>query len=649
MSHCPQCGKPTPEGAVACPFCGVRLVASPGPYAQPRTMVGVSAQEIAARRAAEATAPIGTPAKVHRTIVGMPASALPPPQAPAAVPSKVNRTLLGMSTIPMAHVSDALADDAPTLARGDQRSPAVDALTLPRGDQRSPAADALSDEAPTIARGDHRSPAAGAAPPTRAGGTLLGVARPGIAPLNPGAVPEPEGPPPGYQPAGELGATIAPARGVAWGPPPSSRKPNWDGGRHRWQQPSKGARPGAKGAPPREGPSRRAMALIFAAGGLALVAVLFAVFWPSPPPLSARARADASGKEGVELTCSSCPDGTKVAIGEATATIASGTAIVPLPSALAVGENRLKVAIDRPGSGRDETVSVPVNVAYRIHPDLKSLDAERPSFQIVAEAAKGTAITVDGRALPLAGGRAVENVDVSAECTGLSADVKTLSRQIPYVVTPEGGGAENGSISVSVGIVALHLDAPGPHVIIDKSSFVLAGRTTKGAELLAAGRPITVKADGTFAQVMNVSSIGATQIEVRARMAGMAPRRFQIRVRRVDNLETAAREFASESPITYDKLAGNVPAQIGKAVTLAGEVSEARKQGYQTVMLLDVSAASGCRAGSTCTVRLVQGDENPAKRGDALRVYGHVSRLFSVPGRADLPEIEVDFTIKGRP
>ena len=125
----------------------------------------------------------------------------------------------------------------------------------------------------------------------------------------------------------------------------------------------------------------------------------------------------------------------------------------------------------------------------------------------------------------------------------------------------------------------------------------------------------------------------------------MAPRLTQIKVRRVESLEKAAREPASEPQIAYRDLAADINAAVGKPITLSGDVAEIKKQGYQTVMLLDVAAASGC-AGS-CTVRLVQGGDNPAKRGDALRVFGHVARAFSVPGHADIPEIEVDFTLKG--
>jgi hypothetical protein len=103
----------------------------------------------------------------------------------------------------------------------------------------------------------------------------------------------------------------------------------------------------------------------------------------------------------------------------------------------------------------------------------------------------------------------------------------------------------------------------------------------------------------------------------------------------------------SDPPVSFGEVLANISATAGKAVVLAGEVSETKKQGYETVMLLEVSSASGCPAGSSCTVRLVQGADNPAKRGDTLRVYGHVARAFSIPGRADIPEIEVDFTLKG--
>jgi len=146
---------------------------------------------------------------------------------------------------------------------------------------------------------------------------------------------------------------------------------------------------------------------------------------------------------------------------------------------------------------------------------------------------------------------------------------------------------------------------------------------------------------------MNVSSVGATQIEVRARIPGLAPRLAQIKVRRVDSLETAAREFMASSPIGYAALAPSVASQMGKPIALSGEITDTKKQGYETVMLLDVAPSSGCATPGACPVRLVLGAESAAKKGDTLRIYGHVAQAVALPGRADVPEVEVDFAIGG--
>ncbi len=658
MSHCPQCGELTPEGARACPFCGTRLAAVAAPRAAPsaasQTIVGVSAASLGAAR--PAPPPPAVPSKVNLTMVGEAAPTMLQGTRPAvAVPSKVNLTMVGEAP-----------PTAPQAPRAGAVNPAARAGAGPVGRTIvGMAASSVAGNPPAAAsRAVVPAPPAGA-PRQNVAGTLLGVALPGIAPLAPGqassaapvaaAPPPEEAAPPGYQPAGELGATMGPGAVPA---ALAAQLRDHERDRRRRRMLAGGVEPRKKVPAVKpvnveeERASRRALAVVVTAGGLALAAVLVALFWPSPPPLTARPRADASGHEGLEVVCKSCPDGTKLTIGGTTAVTAGGVALVPLPTPLQVGDNRLKVDIDRPGNGRDETVGLSVNVAYRVRPDLGTLQAEKPAFQILAEVASGTTVSIDGRPMTLSAGRGVENIDVTEFCTGLSTDVKTLSRQIPYVITPESGPPEQGAVNVSVGIVPLHLDAPvsmtTPHVITEGPSFLLAGGTMKGAEVIAAGRSIPVGPDGSFAQVMNVSSVGATQIEVRARMPGMAPRLTQIKVRRVDSLERVARELATtEPPVPFHQLAADIRAAAGKPVALAGEVSETKAQGHETVMLLEVSPASGCAAGSACTVRLVQGGDNPAKRGDSLRVYGHVARAFSVPGRADIPEIEVDFTLKG--
>ncbi|MCC6558064.1 MAG: hypothetical protein IT372_34385, partial [Polyangiaceae bacterium] len=504
--------------------------------------------------------------------------------------------------------------------------------------------------------------------PQPAARTLLGVARPGIAPLSPGLSPEPDPaggapglaphgapsasnpeiePPrddPGYEPASELGATIAP-RHFPWPPQPHPRAahPHAQLQRVPRAQPRPAASPRAEPRPP-----RRAIALMIAAGALAAGAVLFVLLWPDAPPVTARARADAGGREVLELRCDTCPDGTVVSVGEGRATTARGVAQIPLAAPLSVGDNRMKVSIDRPGSGRDETIAVSAAVAYRIRPDLATLDAETPSLQILVEAMAGTEVSLDGKPLPLAGGRAALAIDVADAVTGPADEARTLSRQIPYDVRPAEGPREQGVVSVSIGVVPLRIDAPGASVVIDKESFVLEGRTAKGAKIFAGAHPIPVRPDGTFAHVMNVSSIGATRFEVRARMEGMAPRIARIAVRRVDRLETAARDFAAQGPIGWGEIAASSKEHAGKPIVLSGEVLEARQQGHATVILLSVAPASGCRAAEAegCKVRLVQGTQSPARRGDALTAYGRVGPPFAPPGGGqEIPEIEVEFSL----
>ncbi|WP_187345698.1 zinc ribbon domain-containing protein [Sorangium cellulosum] len=661
--HCPHCGKPIPEGANVCPHCGAALALPGGAagYLKPaaRTMVGVALPDLlrqgpsapadpgGAGHGKAALPPVaGGPGAASRTIVGMPAAAFGP------APGQADPRLYGGTLA--AGTPGAAAPRARFDASAPPGAPAHAALGAPAypppgaSAHAAPGAQQLLDQTVPLAPG---LAARGPAPPPAASRTLVGVARPGIAPLAPGAPADP-GPDPDlearYQPAGELGATIAPVRFRA----PELRNPVLMRP-HRLKQRLAPAPPQRRGRS-----SRRAVVVVAAGGVLALGAVLFALLWPSAPPVTARARADAGGREVIELRCDSCPDGTAVSIGEGRATIAGRVAQIPLASPLSVGENHMKVAIDRPGSGRDETVGVSVHVAYRIRPDLGTLQGERPSIQVVVEASKGTQVTLDGKEVALASGRAIESIDVTEAVTGLSDETKTLSRQVPYTVAPPDGPREQGVVSVAVGIVPLGIEAPGPSVVIDKESFVLAGRTARGAQLFAGAHPITVRPDGTFAHVMNVSSVGATQFEVRAKMQGMAPRIAKIAVRRVDRLETAAKEFAGRNPIGYVELAAGGKDVIGKPIALTGEVLEARRQGYSTLILLSMPRTSGCKAGATaagaaarspdaCKVRLVHGADNPAQRGDVLTAYGTVAPPFVAPGGAEIPEVWVEFTVKG--
>ena len=466
--------------------------------------------------------------------------------------------------------------------------------------------------------------------------TILGVAMPGIAPLAPGVAKET--PLPGEQSGASFGSTVgveapiaAQTVGVAY---PHDVSP-----RH-------GARRRSSAPPPP--PPSQSSATIAIASGLLLAggAVAFAIFWRSPAPLRAEARVDANGADILHVTCATCPDGTEVRAGESKAQVAGRAADLVLTSPLRVGENLFSVAVDRPGNGRDETVSLIVQIGYRIRPDLSALDSDKPMLRIAIEGGPMASMTIDGKPLTLgADGKGIYDIDVTTDCTGLADDPKSIERAIPYSVVGSTGAAEQGVVNVRVAVPPLHIDSPTPHAIIEKDQFLLAGKTGRGARLMAGAQALTVGADGTFSRPIAAPAVGENSVKLRTMVPGQAPRMTTVSVRRVQNLADEAKTFAANAPLPFADLAAAVNRYVGQPVVLSGEIVESRAQGATNLALLDVQ--KGCSR-PPCLARLVFAGEDPVARTDRLQVYGYVTRAISPAGDAPgtVPEVEVAFAQK---
>ncbi|MBK9258277.1 MAG: zinc ribbon domain-containing protein [Polyangiaceae bacterium] len=601
--HCPECGKKANPGAAACVACGHLL---------PAIEAGANASGLL----------------IGRTMVGVaaPGAAAPPVPAPLAEDSAIAG--VGPASGGAQRTNVGLSDDATTVKIPSQLQRTILGGVVPP---------ALREGKPPTS------------PPKAPDGTLLGVAGPGI---GSNRVRDP-GPP--REMPHELGATIVPAQ------PAKPRRANRVGAerldpdallvnrdklaRKRIVLPPVRSREEQARA---EAQKRRRKALPFVVGALFVLAfvVAFAIFWRSPAPVSARVRVTPDGHEAVEIECASCPDGTKVSIGDSSAVVSKHVAQIPLVAPLALGENRLSVSLDRPARGRDETVGVSVHVGYHLRPDLSKLTADKPTIHVTIEAVAGTEITIAGNVVKLSDGPKAHAIDVAADCTGSSDEPATLRKRIPYVVKSPDGARTEGVVDVAVGIVPLRIDAPGPRVVTESDTFVLSGQAMKGAEVLVAGRPIQIGADGAFAQRMSVSSIGATNIEVRAKVPGMAPRLVPISVQRVERIELAAKEFEKEKPVGYTTVALASTSDVGRPAIVAGQIAEVRTQNHQTIYLLDVPAKEGCsKTSESCRVRLVHGAAAAAKVGDSITAYGQIGRPWSAPGGLAVPEIQVAFTL----
>ncbi|HKO51287.1 MAG TPA: hypothetical protein VJV79_26440, partial [Polyangiaceae bacterium] len=471
--------------------------------------------------------------------------------------------------------------------------------------------------------------------------TVLGVARPGIAPLNPGQAK------PGTPTPVALAEAAPAASGAAspLGSPPAANATGAAGNANHSTRPQAPAtRPGDHGARPKRGiPALAAVAMVGAAGLFAAAVVVW-LFYRGHGAIEARATALADGKEQLELSCAACEDGTVARLDAANATFAKHQASLPLSRPLKVGENPMTITLVEP-RGKQSFVEISVPVAFRVRGDTSGLDGPTPELRVLINAVAGSSVTVEGRPVALnAEGEGRYVLDVSAEVTGLDGSVKTLERRLPYVVTPPNSPSQTGTVSLQAGITPLVIDAPGPAVLLETSNFVLAGRTGKAGALTVSDRPITVDPTGRFAQMMNVSAPGETTIIIRATSKDTAPRLFPLRVKRVDSLAREAERVRQRATSNYAAIADQAETKRGWAVALDGVSVDARTENYNTMVVMDVRG--GC-AHAPCLARVTYGAPFSLSPGDKFSAFGEVVGLVDGPrSGSKIPEIRADFLIK---
>ena len=648
MPFCPQCGAPNAADAAFCGTCGFAIpsrapsvagVAAPVQDAPApaknlqRTMLGVAS-------------PLPASPSIGATLPSAPTPVLPqkPEPAPTVGRAKLQQTMLGFAAPTAVPV-------APTASPAPQPAPVAPVPPTPAVAARPNvgAKTMLGIVAPTVplaAPTKAAPPTAAAAP--GAGGvakrTLLGMPAP--------AIPSPA--PPrgkgqtlvGFQspaPAGKrtlLGIAL-PALAPAPPAEPEYVEEYYDEVVPETGEVERRVRRVPKPLPPLH---RRAAFWVLVGAALLLASGVGVVLLVrSPAPLTGQPRLDADGKEVLHVTCASCPDGTKLALASARAVVTRGEADVPLAKPLEVGPNKLPLTVERP-SGRSETVALDVPVAYRIWPELASLEDPVPSVRVMVEAIAGSAVTVQGKPVSLGeGGRGVTKIDVSEQLSGLSREARSLERDISYTVATKGRPPESGKLSIRVGIASLSIESPGPRMVTESPTFMLAGRTAKGGGLLVAGRPIAVGADGAFAQLMNISAIGSTEVELRASAPPLAPRLAKLTVKRVASLAAEAKDAEARAPTGYADVLAKGDAAVGTSIAWKGEIVQASTQGHQAIAIVEI--ATGCPK-RPCRARVVSAGASALPTGEKLGVYGRVAGLVAL-GDAKLPDVEADFVVKG--
>lgn len=351
---------------------------------------------------------------------------------------------------------------------------------------------------------------------------------------------------------------------------------------------------------------------------------------------------DESGRESLKMGCPTCPDGTSLVLGASSAAVTASAAVLPLPAPLSIGDNDLTVRIDRPGAGRDEEVKVHVPVAYRVRADLSTLSAKPPAITVRIEATPGSTVSVEEKPVTLdATGRGSYVIDLSRETEG-TGEAKTFERKIPFAITPSSGKPEAGQLTARTSVVPLALDAPGRELITDKVSAAVAGQTRAGSAITIDGQSVRVDAQGKFGVRVALSENSEKRLEIVASAPPLAPRIVNVKVMRVPALEAASKGEDAQNPIGFDAFGADPAAKTGQRAVVEGQVVEARVTAGHTVLIIDDTTK--CAKGASCLVRVLHGDEDTVVRGDTVRAYGRLLGGVAANGKV-MPDIEASLVL----
>jgi hypothetical protein len=305
----------------------------------------------------------------------------------------------------------------------------------------------------------------------------------------------------------------------------------------------------------------------------------------------------------------------------------------PLP----LGKNTLALELQRPGTGLEQLeVNLPP-IEYRIRPDTSTLIGDQPRLRLDIEALPGTLVELGGEQVTLdPSGRGVREVDVSGQLLGQSSEISTFEQAVPYAITSPSNKQYKGELRVKIGVTPLLLEAPGTDSVTELERFMLAGRTTSGAEVFVAGSPLPVDATGRFAQMMSIDSEGETNVRVRATQPGLAPRFASFRLERVKSLEAAA-NARRQGALALADVVKDITGSVGKTVVVRGRIEDVLVEGQRSIVIL----AADC-SGRDCLARLSYGGLRKLERGARVTTIG---KVLGAAASQNVPEIEVSLLL----
>ena len=603
MPLCPKCGVNNPPERSSCAICGMPLAAtSEQKLAQGQTGADGPNQDNASSIEGGRDVTGQTAGQFKRTMLGLAPSDVRPPNLETENPAA-----------PVTKPGTGPKMQDPRLTEAKPKPAAFQTMLGIMAPNAPPVMAAVNEAKRTLlGAGDFSISEARAPLP---GGskkeTLIGVAIPGIAPINPGVDKPVQAQSPLEEPS----------------EPESDEEPNL-------QQ---------FGIPAAPSPRRYlAMSLAIAAVFLAATCLLALWWWRSSPKLAVQVRTDESGRDYLELECPNCSDGTGIALGVNSSLFDNHHASILLKQPLKIGDNSVQLVLSRRGA-RAETIQLRVPVDFRVAGDMMALDESPPKLRLLVEKLPSVAVQVDKQTVTFDGaGRGHFDINVTSDITGQSNVEKPLERRIAYTAQTSSSVVQ-GAVLMRIGIVPLSVDAPGPLYMTDREDFKLCGTTAPGAQIDIAGLKIEVDGGGHFCHSMIIKEVGKFTITVTASKNGFAPRKVQRIIERYANLQVYARKLYKE--LSHDLEKSTSPSNTAPLISVVGNVIELSERPPVTRLLLQFGPKSGPQG----LARVVASNQPPLKAGQTVTVFGQVTGTLKGPDGRDMSELSAAFILPGLP
>jgi len=166
----------------------------------------------------------------------------------------------------------------------------------------------------------------------------------------------------------------------------------------------------------------------------------------------------------------------------------------------------------------------------------------------------------------------------------------------------------------------MQIDRPGREVVTDRESIEIAGAVGRDTQVSVDGVSLLVK-DQRFLYSLPLPKPGSYQPRVVASATGKAPVGVTLNIQRVRDLAQAAREFVTNSSLTYAKLAPNPSIYRGQAIALEGRVyAFDARAGSSVIQML----ARPCPSSQRCSLWVVDPQAGEVAVDRWIRVLGIV-------------------------